>query len=84
MKKILVCISIMFITAMGQVPSTISFQGYITNVDEQPLPAGNYYLEFSIFDAETEGTSYWSESHFVEVTEETGFVSLLFLYSYYI
>ena len=32
----------------AEVPNSISFQGYLTNVDGEPLTTGGYYLEFSI------------------------------------
>ena len=65
MKKVFLYVSIALSLLNGGVPNSISFQGYITNVDGEPLSSGNYYLEFSIYDAEMEGTLYWSESYWV-------------------
>ena len=51
MKKVFLYVSIALSLLYGGVPNSISFQGYITNVDGEPLSSGSYFLEFSIYDA---------------------------------
>ena len=76
MKKIFLYVSIIFSFLSAEVPNSISFQGYVTNVDGEPLTTGGYYLEFSIYDSETDGIVYWSESNW-EFIEDNGLISLV-------
>lgn len=46
----------------GQVPRTISYQGYLTDETGTPVPNGNYWLIFKIYDDETGGTPLWEET----------------------
>ena len=77
MKNIIVWLSIMFSLAFAQVPNTISFQGYVTDAEGQELAAGSYYVEFGIYDAETEGSLYWTDSYWVAIAEGNGLISVL-------
>ena len=74
MKKIFLYVSMVFLFLFAEVPNSISFQGYLTNVDGEPLTTGGYYLEFSIYDSETDGIVYWSESNW-EFIEDNGLIS---------
>ncbi len=77
MKNRIVWLSIMFSLAFAQVPNTISFQGYVTDAEGQELAAGSYYVEFGIYDAETEGSLYWTDSYWVAIAEGNGLISVL-------
>lgn len=46
----------------GQVPRTISYQGYLTDETGTPVPDGAYWLIFKIYDDETGGTPLWEET----------------------
>ncbi|MBN2542612.1 hypothetical protein JXI42_07065 [bacterium] len=52
---------------IASVPRIISYQGYLTDIDEDPVLDGVYSIVFSIFDAETGGSALWSETRDVEV-----------------
>lgn len=49
------------------VPGIINNQGKLTNANGEPLD-GTYTMTFKIFDAEMGGTSLWTESRSVTVT----------------
>jgi len=51
-------------TLQAQVPGTINFQGNLTDPETgNPIEDGDYNIDFILFDAETEGSSLWAESH---------------------
>ena len=50
------------IPALAAVPQTMSYQGLLTDGSGTPVADGSYSLAFTIYDAETGGTSLWSET----------------------
>ena len=48
-------------SAIGQVPSTIAFQGLMTDENGVPLPSGDYSITFRIYSVETAGAALWTE-----------------------
>jgi len=69
------------ITSLGnaQVPQTVSYQGYLTDSAGNPFDTtatGPVQMIFTIFDDVTAGTSQWSETQLVTVTE--GVYSVVF------
>ncbi|MCL5029274.1 MAG: hypothetical protein M1480_09690 [Bacteroidetes bacterium] len=50
----------------GQVPSTISYQGVLTNNNGTPLN-GSYTMQFGLYTTSTGGSAIWSESQTVQV-----------------
>lgn len=51
----------------GQIPSTMSYQGVLINVDGTLMPDGNYSLNFRLYNAAEEGDILWEESQNVSV-----------------
>ena len=56
------------VTAIGEVPHQINYQGYITDDLGNPLD-GEYWFLFSIYDVPTGGTALWQENPHVIVTK---------------
>jgi len=63
---LLVCIASI---SLAQVPQTMSYKGVLKNADETLVPDGTYNLTLTIYDAETDGTSLWTETLTVPVTD---------------
>ncbi len=61
--------------AMAQIPRTLSYQGVLLDASGQPLPDGEYEMEFRLYDAATGGAPLFVESQRVRV--EHGVVSTL-------
>lgn len=57
----LICVSLAGPVARAGVPSTIAFQGYLTDSVGEPVN-GAVDLVFALYDAPTGGTSLWTES----------------------
>ncbi|MBN2543294.1 tail fiber domain-containing protein [bacterium] len=51
----------------AQIPRIISYQGYLTNTDEEPVSDGTYSITFRLFNSETGGYTLWNETQDVEV-----------------
>ncbi len=50
-------------SVMAQIPQRISFQGYLTQPGTTiPIDNGEYPMDFSLYDADVEGTLLWTES----------------------
>jgi hypothetical protein len=49
--------------AFAQAPSTMSYQGYITDLTGTPLADGNYSFTFALYTTESGGAAIWSETH---------------------
>ncbi len=65
-----------FLSAMAiEVPGLINYQGKLTNAAGQPQQ-GTFNFVFKIYDAETGGTEYWSETQSV-TTDELGLFNVL-------
>ena len=56
-------------TGHAIVPQVINFQGYLTDLDGNPVPDGDYNIAFAIYSALSGGSALWSESQTVTVTE---------------
>ena len=53
---------------IGQVPKTLSFQGYLTNDLSEPITNSALDVSFELFDAKIDGASVWGpEEHIVNV-----------------
>ncbi len=51
----------------SQVPSTISYQGILTDAGGTVVSDGSYTLTFGLYEAPTGGTPFWQEQHTVDV-----------------
>ncbi len=60
---------ILSITAQGQIPRTISYQGVLTDAVGVAVPDGNYTLNFSIYDVPTGGMRSWYEQQVVSTSK---------------
>ncbi|MBN2543570.1 hypothetical protein JXI42_11960 [bacterium] len=72
MRKIALLLSLLTIFAVSfsfaQIPQIISYQGYLTDSEDDPVPDGTYNITFSLYDAATGGTLLWNETQSVTVT----------------
>lgn len=50
-------------SASADVPSTMSYQGVLTDGGGQIVPDGNYTLEFNIYNVAVAGAPLWTETH---------------------
>jgi hypothetical protein len=66
---ILIASSVAVQTAQAQVPSTIGFQGLLTDENGAPLPSGDYSISFRIYTSEGGGTALWTEVQSVAVVD---------------
>jgi len=53
----------------ANVPQEINYQGYLTDLDGNPVPDDDYNISFAIYSALSGGSSLWSESQTVTVTD---------------
>jgi len=51
----------------AQIPQMVSFQGYLSDSNGEPISDGNYEVTFRLFDALTEGNSVWEETYSMEI-----------------
>jgi hypothetical protein len=56
------------VTAWGQVPQTMSYQGVLTDGAGTPVTDGNYDLTFKLYSVASGGTEFWSETQTVAVS----------------
>ncbi len=71
-KSMTLLIAIMLLSALiihAEVPQLINYQGMLSDAEDNPVTAQNLSIVFSIYDSETEGTSLWSETQMVNVTD---------------
>jgi hypothetical protein len=63
-KKLLPLIIVLIgtIIILAQIPNQMSYQGYLTDNNNQPV-TGNKLLRFKIYDAPTGGNNLWTEEH---------------------
>ena len=45
---------------LGDVPNTISYQGYLTDTDGFPVPDGIYSMQFNLYNAPVGGSQLWN------------------------
>jgi len=69
-----VFIFLTFAFSYATVPQLINYQGYLTDAVGNPIN-GNRTIQFKIYNSATEGTTLWSETQNVSITE--GFFSVL-------
>ena len=70
MKKLAfaVCFGMLSISLFGQLPKTLSFQGYLTNADGEPITNSALEVSFSLYTQKTGGSLVWGpETHQVNV-----------------
>ena len=74
MNKLILFLTILISATIAQeVPRTITFQGVLKDVENQPYADGQYQLVFRLYQPST-GTTYdeiimWEESHMVDVKD---------------
>ena len=74
MNKLILFLTILISATIAQeVPRTITFQGVLKDVENQPYADGQYELVFRLYQPST-GTTYdeiiiWEESHMVDVKD---------------
>jgi hypothetical protein len=64
MRALLVLVLLLACGALGAQTFShiLSFQGRLCGTDGKPMPDGVYSVQFTIYDAETEGTALWTET----------------------
>lgn len=67
---------VLILTAFAQVPRLINYQGRLTDSAGDPIPDGDYYITFHLYNAPAGGSPIWSES-FPAVTVENGLYAVL-------
>jgi len=72
----LFCLSIITLSVSAEIPQIINYQGKVTE-DGSPVADGDYTMTFTIYDAETSGSSQWSSGS-MTVTVSDGIFSVLF------
>jgi hypothetical protein len=55
--------------ALGDVPSTISYQGVLRDAAGDPVPDGPYEFGFELYDSEAGGSALWTEAQILTVSE---------------
>lgn len=58
------------------VPATMTYQGYLTDAQGNPVRDGRYQMEFNIYKIATRGQSLWGDSHQVSVVDGSFTVEL--------
>ena len=62
--------------SLAEIPQLITYQGKVTDSGGIPVADGDYSMTFTIYDAETSGTSLWSSGS-ITVTVSGGVFSVL-------
>jgi hypothetical protein len=68
MKNLITILIITTSFVIAQIPQTVSFQGYLSDSNGEPISDGNYEVTFRLFDSMTEGNNVWEENHSMEIT----------------
>jgi hypothetical protein len=50
------------VQSAGQIPQTISYQGFLADNQGNPVADGTYNITFKLYDVATDGSSLWAES----------------------
>ena len=58
--SVVFCLVALSVTAVADIPKVINYQGKVTDTGGTPVADGDYSMTFTIYDAETSGTSLWS------------------------
>jgi hypothetical protein len=67
-KTVIVLISVLSITLLGQIPRTISYQGVLLDNASVPLN-GSYTLTFKLYNDPSSGTVLWQESKVTDISD---------------
>ncbi len=71
MKRVLIFSVLFFMLSVqvcrGDIPQTMSYQGYLTNTSGDTVDDGNYSLTFNLYDVATGGSKVWKEIQSVTV-----------------
>ncbi len=62
-QSVICIVTLLSTTLMAEVPPLISYQGRLTDSGNNPAADGSYEITFSIYDVETDGTPFWTETH---------------------
>jgi len=62
-----VCLACIAASAAAEVPSTLSYQGVLTDASGMAVHDGSYTIEFRIYDIASGGTALWTETRSVDV-----------------
>jgi len=54
--------------ARADAPTKINYQGKLTDLNDVPVPNGNYPITFTIYDAPSGGNVKWTETQMVPIT----------------
>jgi len=72
MKRMLLLVAVLAIAgtqvAWGDSPSTLNYQGVLTDNNGVVVPNGDYSLTFRLYDSDSGGTLLWEETQLVTVT----------------
>lgn len=63
--------------SFAQVPSLISYQGFLTNETGEPVPDNDYSIYFRIFDDPDAGAIIWASDGYVPVPTKDGYFTYL-------
>jgi len=68
MKTLITTLMLISSFVFAQIPQTVSFQGYLSDSNGEPISDGNYEVTFRLFDSLTEGNNVWEETHSMVIT----------------
>jgi hypothetical protein len=68
MKNLITTLMLISSFVFAQIPQTVSFQGYLSDSNGEPISDGNYEVTFRLFDSLTEGNNVWEETHSMVIT----------------
>ena len=63
------CILLTALTAMGQIPKTISYQGVLTDNNGTTVPNGDYSILFNLYNVSSSGSPLWTETQTVTISD---------------
>ncbi len=75
--SLLILCLLIAVSAIAEVPVTITYQGRLTDASGTPVADGNYTLDFALYDAASGGTLLWSETGDVVTPSDGLFATVL-------
>jgi hypothetical protein len=71
MKKVILLIGFMLVitTSFADINKVLNYQGYLTDVNNQPIADGQYIVQFKLYAQESGGAEVWSETQSLMVAE---------------
>ena len=72
MKNLITTLMLISSFVFAQIPQTVSFQGYLSDSNGEPISDGNYEVTFRLFDSLTEGNNVWEETMLEVKLNESG------------